>query len=195
MEFDNSFDVPLPPDQAWPVLMDIRRIAPCLPGAELTDVLGDDTYKGKVSVRLGPVSLAFVGTVKFEQIDNASHTARVKAQGSDNKGRGAANATAAFRLEPAGSGSKVLVHTDLSLSGAVAQYGRGASMIQATAAQIISQFAANLRAQLAAPAAEGSPAGAPAAPPTAAKPISGFSLMAKVLWEAILNLFRRSRTS
>jgi hypothetical protein len=68
-------------------------------------------------------------------------------------------------------------------------------MIQATAAQIISQFAANLRAQLAAPAAEGSPAGAPAAPPTAAKPISGFSLMAKVLWEAILNLFRRSRTS
>jgi hypothetical protein len=195
MEFDNSFEVPLPPEQAWPVLMDIRRIAPCLPGAELTEVLGDDSYKGKVSVRLGPVSLAFVGVVKFENIDNAAHTARVKAQGSDNKGRGAANATASFRLEPAGTGSKVLVHTDLSLSGAVAQYGRGASMIQATASQIINQFAANLRAQLAAPATagSGSPVGAPAAPPTAAKPISGFSLMAKVLWEAILNLFRRSR--
>jgi uncharacterized protein len=195
MEFDNSFEVPLPPDQAWPVLMDIRRIAPCLPGAELVEVLGDDSYKGKVSVRLGPVSLAFVGVVKFEDIDNAAHTARVKAQGSDNKGRGAANATASFRLEPAGTGSKVLVHTDLSLSGAVAQYGRGASMIQATASQIINQFAANLRAQLAAPATAGSasPVGTPAAPATAAKPISGFSLMAKVLWDAILNLFRRSR--
>jgi carbon monoxide dehydrogenase subunit G len=193
MQFDNSFEVPLPPEQAWPVLMDIRRIAPCLPGAELTEVLGDDTYKGKVSVRLGPVALAFVGLVKFEEIDSVRHTAQVKAQGSDNKGRGAANATASFRLEPAAGGSKVQVHTDLSLSGAVAQYGRGAGMIQATAAQIIGQFAANLRAQLAAPAE--SPAGAPAVPPTAAKPISGFSLIMKVLWEAILNLFRRSRTS
>lgn len=195
MEFDNSFEVPLPPEQAWPVLMDIRRIAPCLPGAELTEVLGDDTYKGKVAVRLGPVALAFVGVVKFEEIDSVHRTARIKAQGSDNKGRGGANATASFRLEQAASGSKVLVHTDLSLSGAVAQYGRGAGMIQATAQQIIAQFAANLRAQLAAPAAAQSPAGAPAAPGTAPKPISGFALMAKVLWEAILNLFRRSRPS
>jgi uncharacterized protein len=199
MDFDNSFEVPLPPEQAWPVLMDIRRIAPCLPGAELTEVLGDDTYKGKVAVRLGPVALAFVGVVKFEEIDSVRRTARIKAQGSDNKGRGAANATASFRLEPAAGGSKVLVHTDLSLSGAVAQYGRGAGMIQATAQQIIAQFAANLRTQLTAPAAAVSPAGAQAAsstaPPAAVKPISGFSLMAKVLWEAILNLFRRSRPS
>ncbi len=199
MEFDNSFEVPLPPEQAWPVLMDIRRIAPCLPGAELTEVLGDDTYKGKVAVRLGPVALAFVGTVKFEEINSTQRVARLKAQGSDNKGRGAANAAASFRLEPAAGGSKVLVHTDLSLSGAVAQYGRGVGMIQATAQQIIAQFAANLRAQLAAPAAGQSPAGAQAAsstaPPAAVKPISGFTLMAKVLWEAILNLFRRSRPS
>jgi len=131
--------------------------------------------------------------VTFEEIDNANHSARVKAQGTDAKGRGGANATASFRLEPMASGSKVLVHTDLALSGSVAQYGRGIGMIQATAAQIINQFASNLKAQLAATLAAAAPdaaaSGAPV-PPLAAKPISGFSLMAKVLWDAIVRLFR-----
>jgi len=197
VEFDNSFEVPLPPAEAWPVLMDIKRIAPCMPGAELTEVVDDKTYKGKIGVRLGPVALTFAGTVTFEEIDNTNHRARVKAQGTDAKGRGGANATASFRLEPVASGSKVLVHTDLALSGSVAQYGRGVGMIQATAAQIINQFAGNLKGQLAAvPAAAVPDAGAPAAPasaasapPPAAKPISGFSLMAKVLWDAIARLF------
>ncbi len=148
MEFDNSFEVPLPADDAWKVLMDIRRIAPCMPGAALTEVVDDRTYKGKIGVRLGPVSLTFAGTVKFEEIDDANHRARVVAQGSDAKGRGAANASATFHLEPANGGSKVLVHTNLTLSGAVAQYGRGVGIIQMTAAQIITQFANNLKAQL-----------------------------------------------
>jgi carbon monoxide dehydrogenase subunit G len=201
VEFDNSFEVLLPPAQAWPVLMDIRRVAPCMPGAELTEVVDDKTYKGRIGVRLGPVSLTFAGTVTFEEIDNASHRARVKAQGTDAKGRGGANATATFRLEPSAAGSKVLVHTDLSLSGSVAQYGRGVGMIQATAAQIINQFAGNLKAQLAAtPAAAALGVAAPAtalpgasAPSPAAKPISGLSLMAKVLWDAIVGLFRGRR--
>src|SRR5262245_36992072 len=182
--------------------MDIKRIAPCMPGAELTEVVDDTTYKGKIGVRLGPVALTFAGTVTFEEIDNTNHRARVKAQGTDAKGRGGANATASFRLEPVAGGSKVLVHTDLALSGAVAQYGRGVGMIQATAAQIINQFAGNLKAQLAAtpqgataaiaPAAAAPQTSAPSAsmPPRAAKPISGFSLMAKVLWDAIVRLFR-----
>ena len=192
MEFDNSFEVPLPPAEAWPVLMDIKRIAPCMPGAELTEVVDDKTYKGKIGVRLGPVALTFAGTVAFEEIDNASHSARVKAQGTDAKGRGGANATASFRLEPVASGSKVLVHTDLALSGSVAQYGRGVGMIQATAAQIINQFANNLKAQLAAApvAAPGAAAPAASAPPPAAKPISGFALMTKVLWDAIVRLLK-----
>ena len=190
MEFDNSFEVPLPPAQAWPVLMDIKRIAPCMPGAQLTDVIDDTTYKGNISVRLGPVALTFAGTVKFEDIDNENHKARVRAQGTDAKGRGAAQAMAAFRLEPGPSSCKVLVHTDLSLSGAVAQYGRGVGMIQATAAALIGQFANNLKAEL----AKGDTApmqtfATPAAPPIAAKPISGFSLMAKVLWDAIARMF------
>jgi carbon monoxide dehydrogenase subunit G len=161
MEFDNSFEVPLPIDEAWKLLMDIRRIAPCLPGAELTEVVDDRTYKGKVGVRLGPVSLAFAGTVKFDEIDDAAHRAKISAQGSDAKGRGAANATATFHLEPVAGGSKVLVHTNLTLSGAVAQYGRGVGIIQMTAAQIITQFANNLKAQFA-------PAAAPVAPAAAA---------------------------
>lgn len=199
MEFDNSFEVPLPPAQAWPVLMDIRRIAPCMPGAELTEVVDDRTYKGKISVRLGPVALIFAGLVKFEEIDNAGYKARVRAQGDDAKGRGAAQAAATFRLEPSGAGSKVLVHTDLSLSGAVAQYGRGVGMIQATAAALINQFANNLKTELArSPAspmstlpAAGQPTAstAPSSMPPAAKPISGFSLMVNVIWDSILRLF------
>jgi carbon monoxide dehydrogenase subunit G len=202
MEFDNSFEVPLPPAEAWPVLMDIRRIAPCMPGAQLTEVVDETTYKGNIAVRLGPVALTFAGVVKFEEIDQTNRAARVKAQGTDAKGRGGANATASFRLEPAASGSKVLVHTDLALSGAVAQYGRGVGMIQATAAQLMKQFADNLKTQLATarpttppPTAAAAAAATPTTPQSpvpasAAKPISGFSLMARVIWDAIVRLFK-----
>jgi uncharacterized protein len=217
MEFDNSFEVPLPVGDAWKVLMDIRRVAPCMPGAELTDVVDDRTYKGKIGVRLGPVALTFAGTVKFEEIDDVAHKATVAAQGNDAKGRGAANAVAAFHLEPANGGTKVLVHTNLTLSGAVAQYGRGVGIIQMTAAQIITQFSNNLKAQLAqdgataaaataaatgtsaaaGAAAAPTPAGTPpvspepTAAPLVAKPISGFALMANVLWQSVLRLFGR----
>jgi uncharacterized protein len=212
MEFDNSFEIPLPPDRAWPVLMNVAGIAPCMPGAELTEITDAQNYKGKISVRLGPVSLAFAGKVALEDVDDANHTARVKAQGSDAKGRGAANAAATFKVEPKGAGSVVLIHTDLTLSGAVAQYGRGVGMIQATASQIIGQFADNLRAQLgqgaeAAPAAPAAPAASTAANspdvpppkaaamPPAAEPISGFSLMLRVIVQQIAALFGRGSNS
>ena len=211
MEFDNAFEVPLPPEQAWPVLMNIQGIAPCMPGAQLTEVVDDKTYKGNIAVRLGPVALTFAGLVTFEDIDNVNRTARVRAQGTDAKGRGSAQAAATFRLEPSATGSKVLVHTDLTLSGSVAQYGRGVGMIQATASAIMTQFANNLKKQIAASPAlvaaaapiqapiVASPSIAPASaaptrapafpPPPAANPISGFSLMATVLWNAIKRLF------
>ncbi len=207
MEFDNSFEIPLPPDEAWPVLMDVARIAPCMPGAELTEIIDAQNYKGKISVRLGPVALVFAGKVVLDDIDDARHTARVKAQGNDAKGRGAANAAATFKVEPKDNGSIVLIHTDLTLSGPVAQYGRGVGMIQATAAQIIAQFAGNLRAQLAQQvAASASAASTPTTPvrPTvpklaavspAAKPISGFSLMLRVILQKIAALFRRRSRS
>lgn len=197
MEFDTSFTVPLPPADAWKVLMDIERIAPCMPGAELTQVVDPTTYKGKIAVKLGPVALSFAGQVKFEDINDAAQTARVKASGTDSKGRGGANAKADFHLEAAPEGSKVLIHTNLMLSGAVAQYGRGAGMIQDMASMMIGQFAGNLKAMLAAdqaanaapaqPIATGEAAPQPirTAPPQA-KPISGFSLFFRALRNAIL---------
>ena len=184
MEFDNAFEVPLPPEQAWPVLMNIQGIAPCMPGAQLTEVVDDKTYKGNIGVRLGPVALTFAGTVVFEEIDNVNHSARVRAQGNDAKGRGAAQAKATFRLEPSATGSKVLVHTDLTLSGAVAQYGRGVGMIQVTASALMNQFANNLKNQLPNPPAAGAAA--------AAKPISAASLAGQVAWTAIKDKFGKS---
>lgn len=148
-EFDNSFDVPLPPAEAWPVLSDIRRIAPSIPGVQLTDVVDERTYQGTISVPLGPVALTFASVVKLEEIDPVNHTARLQAQGTDAKGRGGAHGTISFQVQPANGGSRVLVHTDLVLSGAAAQYGHGLEMIQATAEQIMTQFATNLRGQLA----------------------------------------------
>jgi carbon monoxide dehydrogenase subunit G len=173
MEFDNSFDVPLAPAEAWAVLLDIRRIAPCMPGAALTEVIDAQNFRGKIAVRLGPVALAFAGAVKLENIDEVNRSAQVKAQGTDDKGRGSANAMATFRIEPSGTGSRVLIHTDLMLSGAVAQYGRGVGMIQATASQIIGQFAANLRKQLEDPRPAAAPtlAPAPVSAPAATAPV------------------------
>ena len=148
-QFDNSFDVPLPPAKAWSVLSDIQRIARCVPGAKLTEVVDKTTYEGEMSVPLGPVTLIFALQVKFESIDSINHTAILKAQGADEKGRGGAQGTVSFRLEPTGEGSKVLMHTDVIFSGAAAQYGRDVGVVQASATHIVSQFADNLRAQFA----------------------------------------------
>ena len=192
MEFDNTLDVPLPAAETWKLLLDIKRVAGCIPGAELTEVVDDVTYRGKVAVRLGPVALSLSGQARFEEIDEANRTARVKAQGSDPKGRGRADSVIDFRIEPAGSGAKVLIHTNVKLSGTIAQYGRGSGMIQSFASQLIGQFGEALKAQLA--QAQPAPAsGAPmrAAPPPA-KPIAGLTLLVKVVWDSIARLFRRA---
>lgn len=197
MQFSNSFDVSLPPARAWATLMDIPRVAPCMPGAELTQVVDADTYQGKVSVRMGPVVLAFAGTAKIEERDDVAHTARVKAQGNDSKGRGSASAVVRFAIAPSGTGSKIVIDTDLNLTGAVAQYGRGAGVIQSIAAQLINQFSKTLEKQIVqerppvasmetvSPAAKASE---PAAEPVA-KPIGGTSLLLRALWANLVAMF------
>ena len=200
MEFQNRFNVDVPPDEAWTILTDIERIAPCMPGAKLTEVIDENTFEGTVAVRLGPVALTFAGTARFEERDDAGRSARVKAQGRDAKGRGGANADVRFRLVPAdGAATTVEIDTDLQLSGSVAQYGRGVGMIKDVATQLIDRFAAALHQQIladrqAAPQAETAPqaeaAPPPAAPPTA-KPISGFGLGLSVLWNALVRGLRR----
>ncbi len=209
MELNNAFEIPLSPEQAWAVLMDIQRIAPCMPGAELIEIVDPQAYKGKVSVRLGPVALAFVGVAKFVEIDEAGKRAKIEAQGTDQKGRGGANATATFNLVPSPQGTLVTIQTQLNLSGSVAQYGRGTGMIQSVATQLIDQFAKNLRANLRAELAQSEtpavvdvppPAGAPTeavlnasspSPRPAAKPISGLSLVFSALWASLRRSFGR----
>jgi len=201
MQFENSFVVPVAPPAAWALLTDIRRIAPCVPGAELTEVVDPRTYKGRLAVKLGPVALSFAGTAAFEEMDERAHTARVKAQGSDQKGRGGAHAEVTFRLVPEGAGARVLISTNVQLSGSVAQYGRGAAMIQDLAQHMIDQFAARLSAQLAAePGAAPAGAAVSTAPApiaqAAAPPVQMGGVGLKVLWRAFLRLLGlRGRSS
>lgn len=200
MEFDNEFEVPVPVNEAWKILMDIERIAPCVPGAELTEVVDDKTYKGKISVKLGPVALTFNGQTTFEELDAANHSAKLKAQGTDAKGRGGAHANVAFRMEPSDSGTKVIIDTSLQLSGAVAQYGRGVGMVKDLSQQIIGQFSENLEKNViganASDAtatdmkAEASDTTKPQdAPAPAAAPVQVGGMGLKVIWNAIKRLF------
>jgi len=173
------------------MLTDIRRIAHCVPGAELTEVVDERTYKGKIGVRLGPVSLAFAGQVRFEELDAAAHRATIKANGADTKGRGGAQAEVLCSLSPVEQGTRVDIATNLTLSGSIAQYGRATGMIAGVAQQLIDQFAAALEADMAAasqPAADRA-----AGPPGPVKEISVLRLLWRALAGAVANWFRRSR--
>ena len=144
MRIDNSFFIAAPPERAWPVLLDVPRIAPCLPGARLTEVLDADRYKGEAAVKLGPVQLQFGGEAQLSAVDPAARSARVTAKGADRKGRGNAAAVMNFSLSAEGAGTRVNVDTDLTLTGSIAQYGRASGLIKEIANELIGQFAANL---------------------------------------------------
>ena len=163
MKIDVSFQVPVPPHEAWPLLLDVPRIVPCLPGASLTEDLGDHRYKGQATIKVGPVQLTFAGEAQITDIDPVAQTARVIAKGADAKGRGSASATADFSLKPEGEGTLISVVTDVQLVGAVAQYGRAQGLIKDIANQIVSQFAANLREDIVAQSAHAVDAQAPVA--------------------------------
>jgi uncharacterized protein len=144
MRIDNSFFVAAPPERLWQVLLDVPKIAPCLPGARLTEVLGADRYKGEAAVKLGPVQLQFGGEARLSAVDPVSRSARVTAKGADRKGRGSAAAVMNFVLSDEDSGTRVSVETDLTLTGTIAQYGRASGLIKEIANELIGQFATNL---------------------------------------------------
>ena len=180
--------------------MDIQRIAPCVPGAELTEVVDDKTYKGKISVKLGPVALTFNGQTTFEELDAENYSAKLKAQGTDSKGRGGAHANVAFRMESSDNGTKVIIDTSLQLSGAVAQYGRGVGMVKDLSQQIIGQFAENLKNNVIDAETEAEKeidlvqedsktVPAKETPQPAAAPIQVGSMGLIVIWNAIKRLF------
>jgi carbon monoxide dehydrogenase subunit G len=167
MKIQNSFRVDLPVAEAWTTLLDIPAVVPCMPGAELLAVEDERSYRGQVRVKLGPVAVAFQGRAKLEEVDEAARTVRVKASGTEMKGRGSAQADVVFRLAPDGDGTRVGIDTDVNLAGAVAQYGRAQGVIADVAQVVIDTFADNLRKQIAAqqPAqGQGADTAAPAAP-------------------------------
>jgi uncharacterized protein len=143
MELDNSFTVPVPPDQAWDVLLDVKRIAPCMPGATVDEVDGD-VVTGRIKVKVGPVSLTYRGTAKFTERDPEARHMVMEAAGKETRGAGTASATVRASLAPAasGDGTQVTMHTTMNVTGRPAQFGRGV-MVE-VGGKLVEQFAANL---------------------------------------------------
>ena len=187
MRIDNQFEVPLPPAEAWSLLMHVPLTTSCFPGAELTETIAEDRYKGRVTVKLGPATMVFSGNLHVEDRDDGRHSAAIKATWTETKGRGNAVTVTRFTMQEHDGGTRVVVRTDLQLAGQVAQYGRGAGMISEVSAQLIAKFADNLRARIRArsPAPSDVPAQQPL--PSRQTEISVIEL----LWRALINRFKR----
>ncbi|HEV3356264.1 MAG TPA: SRPBCC family protein [Pseudonocardiaceae bacterium] len=142
MLIDSEFEVAAPVDTVWKYLLDVPRMAPNLPGAELTEVVDENNYKGRVTTKMGPVSLRFGGTVEIVERDEAKHTVVINAAGADERGRGQATMVVTATLLPAGRGTKATVGQDLQIAGAAAQFGRG--MIADVTNVLMQTFAANI---------------------------------------------------
>ncbi|HUR49277.1 MAG TPA: SRPBCC family protein [Acidimicrobiales bacterium] len=173
IQLSNSFRVAAIPADAWKVLTDIPRIAPCLPGAELKSVEGDE-YKGVVKVKVGPITAQYAGVARFTEQDEAAGRAVLSAEGRDTRGAGNARATITATLTPDGDGTRVSVVTDLDVTGRVAQFGRG--VLADVSAKLMEQFADCLSKQLATPSPEpasGKAAGVGGAPRSVAAGLGG----------------------
>jgi len=169
IHLENEFTVPASTDEVWKFLLDPKRVAPCMPGAELTEIVNDRQYKGKVHIKMGPVSLAFNGDVDITERDDAAKRMVMKARGSELKGKGQADATIVSLLERNGAGTKMRITQDINLSGPLAQYGRG--MIQDVSGSLMNEFAGRIQADL----SRGN--GAPVQRPAKQKnSVSGFKL-------------------
>src|SRR6201987_5973931 len=150
IELDNSFTVPVPPEQAWDVLLDVERIAPCMPGASVLTISDDgNETEGQVKVKLGPLSLSYKGTAKFTEKDQANRTIAIDATGKETRGAGTASANVQATLKPAEAAGSTLVaiHTSLNVTGRPAQFGR--SLLPEVSGKLIAQFASNLEALIA----------------------------------------------
>jgi uncharacterized protein len=145
LELTNEFRVPVPPSAAWAVLTDLERIAPCMPGAELQEVEGDE-YRGVVKVKVGPITAQYKGVARFVDRDEPGGRAVLRAEGRETRGQGNANATITASLEPDGDGTRVTVVTDLTITGKVAQYGRG--VLADVSAKLLDQFVERLEADV-----------------------------------------------
>jgi uncharacterized protein len=208
MKLEQSFQVDAPIEQVWEALIDLERVAPCLPGAAITERDDDGTYHGTFQVRLGPTTASYRGTIKIEEADEAARAATLKARGTDKRGQGGASATIVNRLVEADGGTRVDATTDFKITGRLARFGRG-GMIEDISNRMLRDFATCLQTRLAegpapsgaevtageaAPEAVAAEAPAPVGPPAPAPPVKGLSLLASVLWERLKRLLGRRRT-
>ena len=203
MLIEDTFTVRTAPDRLWAVLQDVEQIAPCMPGAELTEAVDERTWKGKVHVKFGPVQMAFAGTVVMEERDDQAHRAMLSAKGTEQRGKGAATAKVESWLEPAGDGATAVhIRSDITISGAAAQLSRG--LLPEVSKLLTKQFADCLEAKLnaeeesaatpapaAAETAESTKAPAPKAAPAPPKAVGGIGLGLRALWAAIVRFFAR----
>jgi uncharacterized protein len=209
MQIENSFHVDAPPDQVYGFLLDINRVVGCVPGAELSEVVDPTTFKGKVKIKVGPITVAYNGSARITDRDEGARTARLEASGRETTGPGSARATATMGVTESGAGSEVRIATDFTVAGRVANFGRG--VMEDVSKRLVGQMADCIKANLeteAAPATAAAPAesspepGAPAAPaaepatatsaparPVQAKPVNALSLFFVVLWSRIKSLF------
>jgi carbon monoxide dehydrogenase subunit G len=189
MRLENSFEVPAPPEAAWDLLMDMPRVVPCMPGATLQETVDASNWIATMQVKLGPISLAFKTDINRDEADEQGRRTKLRAKAREARGRGAAQATIESSLTAVDGGTKVDLVTDLSLTGAVAQYGRG--IVQDVSSQLVTQFADCLKEQL-----TGAPEQAHAATEAQAKPVSGLSVGFGALRQSVSRflsrLFRRS---
>lgn len=201
MQIENEFTVAEPIEPLWAYLLDVQKIAPCMPGAELTEQVDDRTWKGKVNVAFGPVKLSFAGSVEIKDRDDEAHRVTLAAKGMEAKGKGAATANVTSWLEPIdASSTQVHMQADITLTGAAAQLSRG--LLPEISKQLTQQFADCLQdsmgAAQAAPSEVGAPADATAAAaasaPAAAPPathVGGIGLGLKAVWSMIAGWFRK----
>jgi len=141
MKIEDQFRVDVPVDEAWKVLLDVERIAPCMPGAQLQEVEGDE-YRGIVKVKVGPITAQYKGVAKIVEADESTHKVVLHAEGRDTRGQGTASATVTATLTPDGDGTIVAIDTDLNVTGKVAQFGRG--VMADVSSKLLGQFAQNL---------------------------------------------------
>jgi carbon monoxide dehydrogenase subunit G len=146
MKLQNEFTVAAPLERAWDVMLDVERVAPCLPGAAI-DARDGDQYSGSMAIKIGPITARYQGTVRILEADDAAHRAVMRAQAAEQRGQGTAAATITSLLEPAGEGTRVRVETDMQVSGPAAQFGRG--VMQDVSTKLMKRFADCLAAEIA----------------------------------------------
>ena len=194
MKLEHSFQVGAPLERVWGTLVDVERVAPCLPGAEITEAGEDGTYRGTFTVKLGPTTAAYRGELSIEEADAAAHRSVMRASGSDKRGQGSAKATIVSSLREDGEVTTVDVETDFTITGRLARFGRG-GMIQDVSNRLLRDFSQCLQetiesAEPAVPAeSRAEPVAAP--PPRAAKPVSGLSLLVQTLLDRLKRLLGR----